>query len=135
MDLPSRLIYESLHILQVNKSLYLQPKVTVQLLLLLSGDIELCPGPQNETFDADIQNITNCRGMKFFHLNVRGLWTNLAHIFDILSTHRNIDIFAVSETHISDEPGELFDTDGYNFVHKNRTNGKGGVLRFTLTNV
>ena len=63
VDLPSRLIYESLRILQENKSLNLLPKITVQLLLLLNGDIELCPGQQNETFDTDIQNITKCRGM------------------------------------------------------------------------
>ena len=70
--------------------------------------------------------------MKLFHLNVRGLCTNVAHIFDILSTHRNIDIFAVSETHISDEPGELFDIGGYKFVHKNRTNGKGWGISFYI---
>jgi exonuclease III len=99
----------------------------------LSGDIERCPGPhQNETFDADMKNVTNNKGMKVFHLKVRGLWSNLAHIFDILTSHRNIDIFSVSETHIIDEPGELFDIDGYDFVYKRRKNGKGGGVAFYI---
>jgi hypothetical protein len=61
VDLPSRLGYESIYVLQNDKSLYLPPKISIQLLLLLSGDIEQCPGPQNGTFDAYMKDITDCK--------------------------------------------------------------------------
>ena len=77
-------------------------------------------------------NITKHKGIKVFHLNVRGLWNNLAHITYILSSHRNIDIFSTAETHITDEPGELYNVGGYHFVHKNRKHGKGGGVAFYI---
>ena len=55
-----------------------------------------------------------------------GFWSNFAHISEILSSHKFIDIFAFTETHIMDEPGELFDLPGYTYINKPRTSGKGG---------
>ena len=45
-DVPVMYVYESLFQLQTSKILSLKPKLALQLLLLLSGDIELCPGPE-----------------------------------------------------------------------------------------
>ena len=57
--------------------------------------------------------------MKLLHLNVRGLWSNFAHIIsEILSSHKFIDIFGFTETHITDEPGELFDLPCYTYINK-----------------
>ena len=105
----------------------LRRKTALQLILLLSGDIEICPGPIQEW--SEIPHLTNCRGMKCFHLNTRGLWNNFAFISEILSSNRRIDIFSLSETHITDtacEPEELFNIDGYTFVSKPRSTGQGG---------
>ena len=37
-----------------------------------------------------------------------------------------------SETHIADEPGEMFYVDGYNFINKPRSKGKGGAVGFYI---
>ena len=101
------------------------------LLLLVYGDIESHrPMSKEQSFDADMGNIAKHKGIKIFHLNVCGSWNNLAHITYILSSHRNIDIFSTTETHITDEPGELYNVEGYYFVHKNRKQGKGGGVAF-----
>ena len=88
----------------------LRRKKALQLILLLSGDIETCPGPVEE-----ITNLTDQRGMKFFHLNVRRLWNNFPFLSEILSSNRRIDIFSLSETHMLDEgcaPEDLYHIDG-----------------------
>ena len=56
----------------------------------------------------------------------------MRYITDILSSHRNIDIFSTTETHITDETGELHNVEGYYFVHKNRKQGKGGGVAFYI---
>ena len=63
---------------------------------------------------------------------MRGVWSNFAHITDMLSTHTNVDIFSVSETHIANEPGELYNIEGYHFIYRNRQKGKGGGVAFYL---
>ena len=102
----------------------LRSKASLQLLLILSGDIETCPGPVDE-----ITNLKNLRGMKFLHLNVRGLWNNFAFISEILFSNREIDIFSLSETHIIEEgctPGELYHIDNYTYINRSRSTGQGG---------
>ena len=104
----------------------MQPKVALQILLLLSGDIERCPGPEENEVRLDFDRILRCKGLKLFHLNIRGLWTNLSNISQIFSDNKNIDILSLGETHIADEPGEMYTIDGYTFVNRPRKNGKGG---------
>ena len=43
-----------------------------------------------------------------------------------LTLHQNIDIFSLSETHAADEPGDLYNIDGYIYVNKPRRSGRGG---------
>lgn len=97
------------------------------VLLLLSGDVEKCPGP-NAT--DEIREFTNAKGMNMFHLNVRGLWANFAEISNILINNRKIDIFSLTEIHTGDEPEDMFAINGYTFIHKSRKFGKGGGVAF-----
>lgn len=120
VDYEPRLVYESIFILQTKKVIYLKPYVTVQLLLLLSGDIERCPGP-------DFVNFTNARGIKIVHQNIRGLFHNFGDFCAVLEKYKNIDIITLSETHITHNDSELlFAIPGYTFVSKPRLNGPGG---------
>ena len=66
--------------------------------------------------------------MKFLHLNIRGLLCNLPSLQYFFNTYKNIDIFAVSETHIDQDTSNLtlYNITGYDFVSKNRQNGLGG---------
>ncbi|XP_057294623.1 uncharacterized protein LOC130623152 [Hydractinia symbiolongicarpus] len=97
------------------------------VLLLLSGDVEKCPGP-NAT--DEIREFTNAKGMNMFHLNVRGLWANFAEISNILINNRKIDIFSLTEIHTGDEPEDMFAINGYTFIQNSRKFGKGGGVAF-----
>ena len=115
-DAISTHIYESLHVYQQNTTMRIRPKVAIQILLLLRGDVERCPGPVVDEISQDYEHILHRKGFKMFHLNVRGLWGNLSNITQILSDYKKIDILALGETHIADEPGEMYQIDSYTFV-------------------
>jgi len=69
----------------------------LMLLLLLSGDIERCPGP------TEINDYCSSRGFKVVHQIVRGLLSNLPHLETFMNmTESKVDVFAVSETHIKE---------------------------------
>jgi len=100
INVEPKLVYESLFTLMENRNLCLKPQLALQLLLLLSGDIEKCPGPR------DFGDFTTTRGMKIVHQNIRGLWQNLANLSVVLERYRGIDIITLSETHITHNPEE-----------------------------
>lgn len=98
----------------------------LQILLILSGDIEICPGPVGERFSPETQRLVNLRGLKIFHQNLRGLWNNLEHIRVFLRSFSKTDIFGLTETHTDGDTGGLYQVDGYEFINKPRVRGKGG---------
>ena len=128
-DPKQTLICQSMWCYQQRYGIQVGRKVDLQLLLLLSGDIELCPGPESGNCLNDYSEL-DClmkqRGLKCFHLNVWGLWDNLCHITELLTAHNDIDIFTLSETHIQDEPEELYAINGYSFINHSRCGGLGG---------
>ena len=95
------------------------------LLLLMSGDVETCPGPT----DPSLAELFNEKGIKIFHQNIRGLFQNIAKISTFLHTQKNTHIFSLSETHIDNStPTQIFEIPGYSFINKNRDTGTfGGV--------
>jgi exonuclease III len=107
-----------------NKSL----SVIQLLLLLLSGDIELNPGPIRQVKEMEILSAN--RGMKLFHQNVRGIFNNISLLSEFFqSFQNNIDIFSLSETHLTNDNNlGLYNIPGYTFITKNRTVGKGGSV-------
>ena len=127
------LISESLWQFNLEKGIRPHLKVAVQLLLLLCGDVETCPGPDRRNIP-ELEELVKLRGFKSFHLNVRGLWGNLCHVTDILVNFRNIEIFCLSETHLTDEPEDIFKIEGYDFISKPRSSGKGGGVAAYISN-
>ena len=127
-DLDQRYIFPSVWFQQQLWNLKVRPKVSLQLLLLLSGDIETCPGPSQDRKVPELEKLTKVKGLKYFHLNVRGLWNNFSHITEILESYQNIDIFSLSESHIRDEPEEFFEIKNYTFISSPRKNGIGGGI-------
>lgn len=70
-DNPATFIYESLHVLQSVKTVSFNLASLFELLLLLSGDIEVYPGPKPRDIpelDALLKD-----GLHFFHQTVRGI--------------------------------------------------------------
>ena len=94
--------YESLR-----NHLALSYKGFLQLLLILSGDIELNPGPN--TNYSDLTNFTKHKGFVVLHQNIRGLQGGKDLIVDVLFHNKKIDIFSLSETFLTNDV--IFDTE------------------------
>ena len=118
-------IYSSLWIhKRFNNKATLSYKGFLQLLLILSGDIELNPGPN--TNYSDLINFTKHKGFVVLHQNIRGLQGGKDLIADVLFHNKKIDIFSLSETFLRNNV--IFDTEirGYDFEYKCRSERKGG---------
>ena len=136
IDLSQTYVCQSLWCFQQMNGVQVGRKVDLQLLLLLSGDIEVCPGPENEHIlndNPELIHLVKQKGLKCFHLNVRSLWNNLCHVTELLTANERIDIFCLSETHMQDEPEELYSIDGYSFISKPRCNGLGGGVAIYIS--
>lgn len=70
--------------------------VILLLLLLLCGEIKLCPGPED-----NLVALCKQKGLKLVHQNIHGLLSYIAN-FEALSNckERKIDIIGLTETHI-----------------------------------
>ena len=103
-------------------------KVCCQLLLLLSGDIELCPGPDGQRLIPELASLLKEKGMHIFHQNVRGLFSNKDYIVELMESFKKLDIFTLSETHLQNDItyGNFFEIPGYDFINRNRMSGTGG---------
>ena len=89
-------------------------KSLIFLLLLICGDIELCPGPHVQE---NLTDISKSRGIKLVHQNIRGL-IGKKDISETLLTNEK-SVITLSETHIASVNSELFQIPGFKFVHKN----------------
>eukprot|EP00795_Rhopilema_esculentum_P007243 gene7243-12925_t len=96
----------------------------------MCGDVEQCPGPGNFRRNiSELTSLTNNKGMKIFHQNVRGLFGNLGHVSELLQSFPGIDILSLSETHIEagfEQEEAIYDVPGYSFINRSRKFGKGG---------
>jgi exonuclease III len=54
-------------------------------------------------------------------------------MYEVCGTICAIDIFCLSETHMQDEPEELYSIDGYSFISKPRCNGLGGGVAIYIS--
>ena len=110
------------------------------LLLLLCGDIESCAGPICQIDKTrnipEMNSLLGKRGLKLFHQNVRGLFSNINLVSVLLQRFRGIDVLTLSETHIEsdDEHGAIYDIPGYSFVSRPRKAGKGGGVGAYISN-
>ena len=117
----------SLWVNKVNKSSFSQTHERTHqyifLILLLAGDVETDPGP-------GLENLSDLRGGKFFHQNVRGLLQNIDKVEILLKDYSKIDILTISETHINsssyNDNMELYRIPGYTFINRNRRKGRSG---------
>ena len=119
-------ICESVYVYQRNHVVKFRPKLAIQILLLLCGDIELCPGPERSIPELD--RLLKQRGMHLFHQNVRGLLRNKDYVLDLLENFKTLHFLALTETHINKDVdyGNIFEIPGYDFVSRPRQNGSGG---------
>ena len=100
--------------------------LTLVLLILFNG-VDSSAILQNSQHD-EINTFSDKKGLKIVHQNVRGLFSNFVHIQNLFHECKNIDILSLSETHVTgyNNINDLYKIDGFEFVHRNRKNGKGG---------
>lgn len=92
-------------------------------LLTYTGNIEVV-----ENRNDDFKKFLKKKGLKICHQNIRGLLGNFCALQEFVSSHGNVDVLTLSETHISNnERNEnLYKLSGYNFESRIRNSGKGG---------
>ena len=127
-------IYSSIWLyssMKINIALKRSFKLYLFLLILMSGDVEQLPGPQQHL---ELKSLLRNRGLSILHQNVRGLSSNFDLISEILENN-NIDILTLSETHIkpSDDISEFNNIPGYNFRSSERKTGDGGGVGIYLS--
>ena len=71
-DSAATFIYESLHVLQSVKTVSFKLASLFELLLPLSGDIEVCPGPTRRDIP-ELDALLKAEGLHIFHQTVRGI--------------------------------------------------------------
>ena len=113
-------------------------RIAVSLLLLIL--LLFCTGVESvddkKKSDDTLRSLLNQKGVSILHQNVRGLLHNFTDIEQLLYTHKDIDIYTLSETHIcAEEDNEkLYHVNGYNFEKRDRSNGRGGGVALYIRN-
>ena len=98
------------------------------MIILLSGDISLNPGP-GPNFSQKFDDVLRTRGLKVLHQNIRGLVCHKASLEELLcrSDLKQAHVIGISETHsnknIRDSEIEI---DGFDLFRKDRAKGAGG---------
>ena len=101
-------------------------KCMSQILLILSGDIELCPGPEVTYNIPELDDLYSSKGIKIVHQNIRGLLGKKDLLADILCKNP-VNICCITETLTSAATETSFyEIPGYSFEHKCRQTGTGG---------
>ena len=74
----------------------------------------------------ELREFSSKKGLKILHQNIRGLLTNKHNICQILDSFKNLHIFSLSETYLSADNEVEAQIEGYTFIAKPRSTGKGG---------
>ena len=100
----------------------------LRILLLLSGNVELNPGPNQQLgTDQSVYENFNCRGMHFFHLNINSVLPKIDEL-RIIAKEINPSIIGLTETKIDNNVNdEEIKIPGYNVERADRDRRGGGV--------
>jgi hypothetical protein len=125
-DTNESLIPSSLWQIRQEYGLNVRSENALKLLLILAGDIELCPGPVVRYSTNDTNERPRLRGFKVAHLNVRSM-INKMDALRILVEEKSFDIFTISETWLSQS---ILDSEvnisGYTLVRQDRDGRSSG---------
>ena len=96
------------------------------MLLLLCGDIEICPGP-TQTYTG-LQDFLTTKGFSVLQQNIREMEGKKDLVADFLFNNK-VNIFSLSETFLSHKNFTDVEIGGCSFVYKNRKQIGGGVYQ------
>lgn len=103
--------------------------------ILSCGNGEACFVVSKSLTRDEFKQTLSCRGLKIAHQNICGLENNITEVQEFISTHNEMDIFSLSETHLqNDSCVDTFFIDGYDFLRKFRSEGLGGGVGLYIKN-
>ena len=106
------------------------------MILILSGDIELNPGPVDwkKTKKEDFE-VFNNKGLHFMHLNINGLLNKIDEL-RYIARSSNAAVIGITETKLGNTIHDSEVTvDGYNIVWNDRNRNGGGVACYIRNNI
>ena len=122
-------IYKSILLLHYRKS-----HTYLSIILLLSGDISLNPGPQFYQNN----NIWSCfksRGIHLLHLNINSLLPKIDEVRDFIKKS-NASVLGLTETKLDDSiSNQEIDIQGYILIRSDRNRHGGGVACYIKNNL
>ena len=107
-----------------------------RMVLILSGDIELNPGPldRNQIKKGDFE-VFNNKGLHFMHLNINSLLNKIDELHYIARSS-NAAVIGITETKLGNTVYDSEVTvDGYNIVRNDRNRSRGGVACYIRNNI
>ena len=108
-----------------------------KLLLLLSGDISLNPGPShiNQTSDNNKWEVSKARGRHFICININILLSQIEELRRI-ACQSNAPVIRISESKLDNSIFDLeIEIDGYNILRFGRNRHGGGVACYVRNNL
>ena len=111
-------------------------RLYLKIILILSGDIELNPGPvdRNQIKKGDFE-VFNNKGLHFMHLNINGLLNKIDEL-RYIARSSNAAVIGITETKLGNTVYDSEVTvDGYNIVRNDRNRNGGGVACYIRNNI
>ena len=107
----------------------------LKLILLLSGDISLNPGPiQNDHLTENWKTFRN-RGLHFIHLNINSLLPKIDKLREIVKIS-NPTVIGITETKLdSSIKHSEISIDGYCAIRRDRNRKGGGVICYVTNKI
>ena len=120
-DNAATFIYEPLYALQKVKAVSFKPSSLFELLLLISGDIKICPGPSPREI-SELDALLKAKVLHLFRQNMWGLLCNKDYLVELIDSFKKVQTFALADIHVNKDLdyGSLFEIPGFSFVSKPR---------------
>ena len=135
-DVPTdSFLYSSLWVYKQNMRVLTWRKFSLAWLIqILSGDIELNPGPDSINNITKLEDLCSKKGLKLLHQNIRGLQGSFDELKNILLRNK-IDVFGLTEIFVNKIlPDSMFSIPGYTFIRIDRNSGSGGGVGVYIRN-
>eukprot|EP00112_Aurelia_sp_Birch-Aquarium-sp1_P026369 Seg932.4 transcript_id=Seg932.4/GoldUCD/mRNA.D3Y31 product="hypothetical protein" protein_id=Seg932.4/GoldUCD/D3Y31 len=97
------------------------------------ADVEPRRPPENQRELPELRELLSKRGFKILHQNIRGLLCHKHFVSELLDDFRNINLFALSETHTTPVENPQLQIPGYKCETKHRETGQGGGVAFYVS--
>ena len=118
-----------------HKSITLRYSTFLKLLLILSGSVELNPGPNNNITNSNQWDVFSKRGLHLLHLNINSLLTKIDELRSI-AKQCDAAVIGISESKLDLTVCDSeISIDGYDIIRNDRDRRGGGVACFVKNTI